>query len=81
MAQTGSWIGNRFSAMDDVTGIEVTTGKPKGSCRARYLCLMSRRGPPGQCLIEPEWQVTAPILPLIVQGRVSNTGTHIILNG
>jgi hypothetical protein len=67
MAQTGDRVRNRLSAMDDATRMEGTTEKPEGSCRARYVCFMSIRAVQGQCLINPEQQVTAFIPPPIVQ--------------
>jgi hypothetical protein len=43
--------------------MEGTTEKPQGSCRARYVCLVSIRAVRDNCLIEPEPQVTAFIPP------------------
>jgi hypothetical protein len=67
MTQTGHRVRNRRIAMADVTRIESTTEKRKGSCRARYVCFVTIRAFAAQCLIEPEPQVTAFIPPPIVQ--------------
>jgi hypothetical protein len=41
MVQTRNRAINFLKTIDEITRIEATTEKPKGSCRARYVCFVT----------------------------------------